>query len=117
MLFGIMTDSNLYELAKRQIELEFQAETQDARSRRQAKLDALEQLRSTLEKAPANAGNTAQKGALEMPRPSDSTSMSRRIKDEIATLEENERITMPDIYARLLSKYEYVRDMKPGNVR
>jgi hypothetical protein len=112
-----MSGSNLYTLSKRQIELEFQAETQDARMRRQAKLDMLEQLRSTLEKALANAASAEQKAEPSTPRPSVSESMSQRIKYELATLQDHEQITMPDIYARLLSKYEDVRHMKPGNVR
>lgn len=117
-----MTAPNLYEVAKQQIEKEFQAETRDARQRRQAKLDSLEALRSTLENA--TPGAFAENGSQDVvsvdeptPNSSEPKSLSQRIKDEILAFGNTEQIKMPEVHARLKVRYPDVEQLNDGNVR
>ena len=123
-----MSNLNLYEIAKRQIEIEFEAETAEARGRRQNKLVALEQLRSTFQNVTDNSNDDEPAGSVlgsevkaehTAPRlaTADGLSLSQRIKNEIALISEEERFAMPDIYNRLVEKYPEVKDLKILNVR
>jgi hypothetical protein len=111
---------NLYELAKQQIEVEFEADTREAREKRRAKLEALEKIRPTLENAPAVSPSGIPQGALVNGRSGNDatpTSLNARIREEIMAFGDHERIAMPEVHARLISKYPEIAQMKAGNVR
>lgn len=119
-----MIEPNYYEIAKRQIEIDFEAETEGARARRQMKLAALEQLKPTLENATGSpAAKTflaeSQKNRASGNQESqvDPISTSQRIRDEIKLFGDNERFSMPLIFERLSAKYSDIKQMKPANAR
>lgn len=118
-----MPNVNLYEIAKAQIEKEFEEETKDARLRRQDKLHSLETLKITLKSIPASDLPDEEKEATAEPSVKTNGGVSIpsrevRIHEEIRNFKYDEDISQHLIFNRLAEKFVDIRENeKPGNIR